>query len=116
MAFYNLHLLLINILNDKPEGHLYTLLLPEEKLHGPAKCLKVDQIIQGSLVLDVAKDGHSNNCIDESDKSQQSSDIEQSWERNNKREEQLPNSFSSLEPQTLLIQILSKYNQIFVYQ
>ena len=67
-------------------------------------------------MLDVAEDGHSNNCIDESDKSQKSSDIEQSWERNNKREEQLPNSFSSLEPQTLLIQILSKYNQIFVYQ
>ena len=94
----------------------YQILLPEQKLHGATKCLEVDQIIQSSLVLDVAEDGHSNNCIDESDKSQQSSDIEQSWERNNKREEQLPNSFSSLEPQTLLIQILSKYNQIFVHQ
>ena len=95
---------------------LCRIFLPEQKLHGAAKSLKVDQIIQSSLVLDMAEDGHSNNCIDESDKSQKSSDIEQSWERNNKREEQLPNSFSSLEPQTLLIQMLSKYNQIFVYQ
>ena len=111
MAFYNLHL------NDRPgRAYFVTILLPEQKLHGATKCFKVHQVVQSSLVLDVAEDGHSNNCIDESDKSQQSSDIEQSWERNNKREEQLPNSFSRLEPQTLLIQILSKYNQIFVYQ
>ena len=49
---------------------LCRIFLPEQKMHGAAKSLKVDQIIQSSLVLDVAEDGHSNNCIDESDKSQ----------------------------------------------
>ena len=43
---------------------------PEQKLHRSTEGFKVDQIVHGSLVLHMAEDGHSDNCIDESDECQ----------------------------------------------
>ena len=51
-------------------------MLPEEELHGPAEGFKVDQVIDSTLVFNVAKDSHPNNCVDECDESQQCSNIE----------------------------------------
>ena len=71
-------------------------LLPEQDLHGAAEGLEVHQVIQGSLVLDMAKDCHSNDCIDESDEGQQGADVEEGWQGDDEGEEELPDSLGGL--------------------
>jgi hypothetical protein len=53
---------------------------PEEELHAPSKRLKVDHVIQRTLLPDVPKHGHANNGIYERYERQEGADIEKSWQ------------------------------------
>jgi hypothetical protein len=53
---------------------------PEEKLHAPSECLKVDHVIQRTLLPDMPKHRHANDGIYESYKGQQCTNIEESWQ------------------------------------
>lgn len=53
---------------------------PEEELHAPSKCLKVDHVIQCTLLPDMPKHRHANDGIYESYKGQQCTNIEERWQ------------------------------------
>ena len=75
---------------------MFVFYLPEQQLHGPAECLEVDQVVDGSGVLDVAEDGHPDDCIDKSDECQQGPDVEQGGQGHDQGKQQLPDSLRSL--------------------
>ena len=70
---------------------------PEKDLHWPSKSLKVDQVIKCPLVLDVAKDGHPNDGVDEGDEGQQGADVEQGRQGDDEGKEELSDPFCSLD-------------------
>jgi len=53
-------------------------------------------------MLDMAKDGHANDGIDEGDECQESPNVEESRQRHNQGKQQLSDPFRSLQPQYLI--------------
>ncbi len=51
--------------------------IPEKQLHGSPERLKVDLIVERTLMLDVAEQGHPDDRVDEGDQRQQRSDVEE---------------------------------------
>ena len=47
-------------------------------------------------MLDVAKDGHANDGVDEGDEGEEGADVEEGGQRHNQRKQQLPDPFGSL--------------------
>ena len=71
--------------------------LPEQKLHRSSEGLKVDLIIERSLVLDVAKQGHPNDGVDERDEGKQGSNVKQRRKGYNQCKEQFPDSLGGFD-------------------
>jgi len=65
-------------------------------LHASAKSLKVHDIIDGFLLFHVPKNGHTDDGVNESDKSEQRTDVEQCRQGNDEGKQQLPYPFGGL--------------------
>jgi hypothetical protein len=76
---------------------------PEEELHAASKCLKVNHVIQRTLLPYMPKHRHANDGIYEGYEGQQCTNIEESWQGDHQCEQQLPNAFSCLYSPTVCV-------------